>query len=379
MKEKKLYSYSALFDSPDKIIHAANVVHEKGYKKYDVHTPYPIHGMDSAMKLGTSKMAYVALVFGLLGTLGSLFMMYWMGSIDYPVIVGGKPFFSFPAYVPIMFELTVLSAAVMTVVSMLFVFFKLPNLSHPLHDTEYMKSVTADKYGVTIKVSDEQYDEEEISKLYAELGAIKTFHIYYDNEEISTKHIAMQPKFLGFLLFIFIFVAGSTYFTLNKFMFMQPYNWMREQSKLTAQEGSTFFADGFGMRMPVKGTVARGTMPYLFKGKPELAATTLHNPLLPTKMNLELGRKKFNIYCSPCHGYFAKGKSRLHGQFPNPPSLHSVKVRNWPDGRIYAVIMDGQNVMPSYASQLDYNERWAVILYIRTLQRSLNAKESDLK
>jgi len=378
MKEKKLYSYSALFDSPDKIIHAANVVHEKGYKKYDVHTPYPIHGMDSAMKLGTSKMAYVALVFGLLGTLGSLFMMYWMGSIDYPVIVGGKPFFSFPAYVPIMFELTVLSAAVMTVVSMLFVFFKLPNLSHPLHDTEYMKSVTADKYGVTIESVDEKYDEEEISKLYAELGAIKTFHIYYDNEEISVKHIALQPKFLGFLLFVFIFVAGSTYFTLNKFMFMQPYNWMRVQSKVTAQEGSTFFADGFGMRMPVKGTVARDKMPYLFKGEPELAAATLHNPLLPTKMNFELGKKKFNIYCSPCHGYFAKGKSRLHGQFPNPPSLHSAKVRNWPDGRIYAVIMDGQNVMPSYASQLDYNERWAVILYIKALQRSLNPKESDL-
>jgi len=378
MKEKKLYSYSALFDSPDKIIHAANVVHEKGYKKYDIHTPYPVHGMDSAMKLGPSKMAYVALFFGLLGTSGALFMMYWMGSIDYPVIVGGKPFFSFPAYVPIMFELTVLSAAVMTVVSMLFVFFKLPNISHPLHDTEYMKSVTSDKYGVTIEVLDEQYDEEEISKLYAELGAIKTFHIYYDNEEISIKHIALQPKFLGFLLFVFIFVAGSVYFTLNKFMFMQPYNWMREQTKVTAQESSTFFADGFGMRMPVKGTVARGKMPYLFKGKPELAAATLHNPLLPTKMNIELGKKKFNIYCSPCHGYFAKGDSRLHGQFPNPPSLHSAKVRNWPDGRIYAVIMDGQNVMPSYASQLDYNERWAVILYVRTLQRSLNAKESDL-
>ncbi len=378
MKEQKLYSYSALFDSPDKIIHAANVVHEKGYEKYDIHTPYPVHGMDFAMKLGPSKMAYVALAFGVLGTLGSLFMMYWMGSIDYPVIVGGKPFFSFPAYVPIMFELTVLSAAVMTVVSMLFVFFKLPNLSHPLHDTEYMKSVTSDKFGVTIEAVDEKYNEDEIKKLFSELGAIKTFHIYYDNEEISVKNVALQPKFLGFLLFVFIFVAGSTYFTLNKLMFMLPFNWMREQSKVTVQEKSTFFADGFGMRMPVKGTVARGKMPYLFKGKPDLAGTTLKNPLLPTKMNLELGKKKFNIYCSPCHGYFAKGDSRLHGQFPNPPSLHSAKVRNWQDGRIYAVIMDGQNIMPSYASQLEYNERWAVILYVRALQRALNAKESDL-
>ncbi len=378
MKEKKLYSYSALFSTPDEIIHAAKVVEEKGYKKYDVHTPYPIHGMDAAMKIGPSKMAYVALVFGLLGTLGSLFMMWWMGSIDYPVIVGGKPFFSFPAYVPVMFELTVLSAAVMTVVSMLFVFFKLPNISHPLHDTEYMKSVSSDQYGVTIEVMDEKYNEDEITKLYAELGAKKTFHIYFDDEEISVKNIALQPKFLGFLAVVFILVTGSTYFTLNKLMFMLPFNWMREQSKVIPQEKSTFFADGFGMRMPVNGTVARGKMPYLYKGKPELAAVKLKNPLLPTKMNLELGKKKYNIYCSPCHGYFAKGDSRLHGQFPNPPSLHSEKVRTWSDGRIYAVIMDGQNVMPSYASQLEFTERWAVILYVRALQRSLNAKESDL-
>ena len=69
----------------------------------------------------------------------------------------------------------------------------------------------------------------------------------------------------------------------------------------------------------------------------------------------------------------------MRGQFPNPPSLHSEKVRTWNDGRIYAVIMDGQNVMPSYANLLDSDERWAVIHYIRALQRSLNAKESDIK
>ncbi|MCB0753622.1 MAG: cytochrome c, partial [Ignavibacteriae bacterium] len=87
---------------------------------------------------------------------------------------------------------------------------------------------------------------------------------------------------------------------------------------------------------------------------------------------------KFNIYCSPCHGYLAEGDSRLRGQFPNPPSLHSEKVRGWSDGRIYHVIVSGQNVMPSYSSQLSREERWAVVNYIRVLQRSLNAKESDL-
>jgi hypothetical protein len=69
--------------------------------------------------------------------------------------------------------------------------------------------------------------------------------------------------------------------------------------------------------------------------------------LFPRKQNLLLGKTKYNIYCSPCHGYFGEGDSRLRGQFPNPPSLHSQKLRDWTDGRIYHVIQVGQNVMPS--------------------------------
>jgi mono/diheme cytochrome c family protein len=92
-----------------------------------------------------------------------------------------------------------------------------------------------------------------------------------------------------------------------------------------------------------------------------------------------MGQKKYDTFCSPCHGYHGEGDSRLRGQFPNPPSLHSEKIRNWKDGRIFHVITDGQNVMPSYSSQITTEERWAVVNYIRVLQRALNAKESDLK
>ena len=132
------------------------------------------------------------------------------------------------------------------------------------------------------------------------------------------------------------------------------------------------------MLRPIQGTVARGFKPYPYKNNPDEAGKMLVNPLIPTKENLELGKNKFNIYCSPCHGYLGEGDSRLRGQFPNPPSLHSEKVRNWTDGRIYHVIVEGQNVMPSYSYQLSREERWAVINYLRVLQRSLNAKETDL-
>lgn len=377
MEEKNLYGYTGLFDTPDEIIEAAHKTAESKFKKYDVHTPYPVHGMDDAMKLKPSRLPYVALVVGLSALFGMLGFMYWISTIDYPVIVGGKPFFSFPAWVPVLFEITVLSASIATVVSMIAIFFKFPNISHPLHDTEFMKSVTSDKYGISIDVTDEDNSEEAESFLKS-IGAKNVSAIYWDNEEVNFKNTVLQPKFLALLLVLIIGVSGATYFTLNKLMFMVPFNWMREQAKYIPQEESTFFEDGFAMRNPVAGTIPRGLMPYKFTKKPEESAALI-NPLEITKPNLDLGKKKFDIYCSPCHGYFAEGNSRLRGQFPNPPSLHSEKVRTWTDGRIFNVLTDGQNVMPSYAYQLTRNERWAVILYVRALQRSLNAKESDLK
>ncbi|NCS80537.1 MAG: c-type cytochrome, partial [Ignavibacteria bacterium] len=171
--------------------------------------------------------------------------------------------------------------------------------------------------------------------------------------------------------------SAVTYLTLNKLLYITPYNWLMNQNRVNVQSKSTFYADGFGMRKPVEGTVARGFIPYEYKG---LAAPVvpLSNPLLPTAQILQLGRKRFLTFCSPCHGNFGDGDSRLRGQFPNPPSLHSEKVRGWQDGNIYHVIVNGQNVMPSYSSQLSRDDRWAVIHYIRALQKAKNASPSEI-
>jgi len=131
--------------------------------------------------------------------------------------------------------------------------------------------------------------------------------------------------------------------------------------------------------MPVPGTVAKGYIPYIYKGMPDSSVKYLSNPVPVNQKILDLGKTKFNTYCSPCHGYFGNGDSRLNGQFPNPPSLHSDKVRNWKDGNIFHVIVNGQNVMPSYAKQILSDDIWAIIHYIRVLQRSQNASEQDLE
>jgi len=379
MNEKILYGYSGIFDTPDEIIHAAEKAVEKGYKKYDVHSPYPIHGMPKAMNLGPSKLGYISMVIGLSGALAAVLIMFWMSAVDYPSIIGGKPFFSFPAFVPVIFEVTVLSASIATVLAMLFIFFKMPNNAHPLNDTEYMKKVSSDKYGIVIQSDDNIYNENDVRQFLESIHAKEISAVYYDNEEITHKQKILEPKFLSFLTFTALITSGITYFSLNILMFLPPFNWMMEQDKLNPQHSSTVFADGFGMRQPVEGTIARGFLPYPYKGDPETAEINLANPLPISKAIIDLGEKKYDSYCSPCHGYHGEGDNRLRGQFPNPPSLHSEKARNWKDGRLYHIIVDGQNIMPGYSTQLTEDERWAVVHHIRVLQRALNAKESDLK
>ena len=375
---KKLYSYTALFDTPDDIIAAAKKVSAEGYTKYDVNTPYPVHGMDSAMKLPPSKLGFITLGAGLSGAILALFTMGWMMGIDYPIVIGGKPFFPLPAFIPITFEVTVLLATLSTVGALLFFFFKLPNNRHPLHDTNYMKSVSSDKYGICIEAEDPIFDIDQVKNLFTDLRASVIEPVYFDEEEVNFKTVVADKRFLAFLFAVAIFVSISAYLHLNKLLYIVPFSWMSEQEKVVVQETSNFFEDGFGMRKPVEGTIARGYLPYPFKDDPENAGKLLVNPLIPNEENLAVGKEKYNIYCSPCHGYLGQGDSRLNDQFPNPPSLHSEKSRTWTDGRIYHVIAEGQNIMPAYKNQLSRQERWAVVNYIRVLQRSLNAKETDL-
>jgi len=374
MSERKLFGLTALFNTPDEIIHAASKVQELGYKNYDIHTPYPLHGMDSAMKLKPSKLGYITLAFGLFGAAFALLFMYWAMSKDYPMIIGGKPFFALPAFVPITFEVTVLLATLATVISMLAFYFRFPLNSHPLHDTPYMKAVSSDKYGICIDADDALFEFEKVKTLLKELNGQNISEIYFP---VVEPFKIFEPKFLTLLAVVALLTSGATYVTLNKLLYISPFTWLMNQNRVNVQSKSTFYVDGFGMRKPVEGTVARNFIPYEYKGL-TAPVVPLSNPLIPTPEVLQLGKKRFLTFCSPCHGNYGDGDSRLNNQFPNPPSLHSEKVRGWQDGNIYHVIVNGQNVMPSYASQLSRDERWAVIHYIRALQKAKNASPSEI-
>lgn len=380
MADTKLYAVTALFRTPDQIIAAAKGVKQAGYTHFDVHTPYPVHGMDKAMGLPETKLGFVTLAAGIMGAVGMISFASWVAAVDYPQVIGGKPYWSWPAFVPVTYEIAVLLAVLLTVGGMIAFFFKFPNISHPLHDTPYMKAVSADQYGVTVRADDPTFDEKAVRELLTKLGG-DVAPVAFTEEFLTFRPRLFEPRFLLLLAGIAFVSAGGGYVTWNKLMFMPPFDWMMLQPKAKPQTASTFYADGFGMRLPVAGTVARGftPYPYVITDRADSVGALMVNPLVPTAPVLERGRKKFLTYCSPCHGNVGRGDSRLNGQFPNPPTLHSDKVRNWPDGAIFHVVTAGQNVMPSYQYQISREDRWAVVHYVRTLQRALNAKESDLQ
>jgi mono/diheme cytochrome c family protein len=134
-----------------------------------------------------------------------------------------------------------------------------------------------------------------------------------------------------------------------------------------------------GQRPPVEGTIPRGYELYPFEAHEIDRAGALKNPLQRTKAVLERGQLMFNTYCMVCHGAYGEGDGSVVPKYPRPPSLQSEKILGYPDGKIFHVITRGQNLMPSYASQIARADRWAIIHYIRAIQKAKNPTAADLK
>ncbi len=158
---------------------------------------------------------------------------------------------------------------------------------------------------------------------------------------------------------------------------------MDTQDKYKPQTQSEFFADQSAMRMPVEGTVAIGQLredgSYYF-GKNSDGSFVQTNPVTLTRELMLRGQERFNIYCSPCHGRAGDGKGIITKyNYPIPPtSFHQDRIRSMPDGQLFDIITNGIRSMPSYRHQIPVDDRWAIIGYVRALQRSQNAKLSDV-
>lgn len=164
------YGIVAEFETAADILHAAEKVRDEGYRRWDVYTPFPVHGMDGAMGMKNSKVGWFAFIGGVSGyTLGML-MIWWMNAYDYPIIVGGKPMFSPFAAFPPSYELTILLGAFGALFGMLFLN-RLPRLYHPLLKNRRFALATHDRFFVVIETSDPKYSETETRRLLENLGS----------------------------------------------------------------------------------------------------------------------------------------------------------------------------------------------------------------
>jgi hypothetical protein len=169
-EEAKPYGVLAEFATPDALVAAAVKVRDAGYRQWDCMTPYPVHGLDAAMGMKRTRLPFVIFVGGLLGFAGALLLQWWTNAVDYPFIISGKPFFSLPANIPIIFELTVLVSAITAVVAMLTAN-KLPELAHPTLRSERFRRVTDNQYFIVIEADDPRFDPHETPGFLTSLGA----------------------------------------------------------------------------------------------------------------------------------------------------------------------------------------------------------------
>ena len=157
---------------------------------------------------------------------------------------------------------------------------------------------------------------------------------------------------------------------------------MDDQPKYEAMEESKFFKDKSSMRMPVPGTIARGRLnenSEYFLGKKADGTFVEKMPVSISLPLLRRGQKRYEIYCTPCHGGTGAGQGIVIKKgFLAPQSYHIDRLRNIEDGYIYDVISNGIRNMPSYGYQVPVADRWAIVAYVRALQRSQNATINDI-
>jgi len=169
MANRKNWGVVAQFDNPAKLLEAAQAFKARGYRDFETWSPFPIHGMDDAMGLTGSKVPWISLCGGLTGMTIGLLLQWWSGSQEYPLIIGGKPLFTWQFAVPVTFELSILLAAFGTVFGM-FALNRLPRPYHPLDNHPPFRRVTDDAFFLSVEVTDPSFDMEKVKALLAELG-----------------------------------------------------------------------------------------------------------------------------------------------------------------------------------------------------------------
>lgn len=168
-KTEMTYAVLAEFADPTALMQAAEKVRDAGYRDFDCHSPFPIHGMDAAMGLKRSPIGYIAGITAFLFGSGAMALQLWINTVDYKLVIAGKPFASVPAFIIVTFGLTILGAALGAVFGM-FICNRLPQPFHGLFYSERFQKVTNDGFFVSIEATDPKFDSQRVSDFLRSIG-----------------------------------------------------------------------------------------------------------------------------------------------------------------------------------------------------------------
>ena len=167
----EIYGFMAEFTDVSRVVAAAKAVRDAGFTQWDVHSPFPIHGIDKAMGARPTILPWIVLGGGVAGFFAGLLLSWWTNAISYPYLISGKPVWSFAANIPVIFETTVLFAALTAVFGML-IMNKLPLLYHPLFKHRRFRRATNDRFFIVIEAIDPVFNEEQTKALLESTGPL---------------------------------------------------------------------------------------------------------------------------------------------------------------------------------------------------------------
>ncbi len=169
MKRPPIFGLMAEFDTPTDLVVAARTTYAEGYRKIDAYSPFPLEELSEAVGFGYSRMPLVVLVGGCLGLITALLLQYWISALSYPINVGGRPLASWPAFLVVTFEMTVLGAALFAIFGML-ALNGLPMPYHPVFNVPRFVFATKDRFFLCIEATDPQFDRDATQRFLETLG-----------------------------------------------------------------------------------------------------------------------------------------------------------------------------------------------------------------
>jgi hypothetical protein len=167
-KEAPIYGVLAEFETPDALLDAVRRARQAGYRRMDAYTPFPVEHLAEELGFHRTALPIVVLIGGLVGCAGGFLFQYWVSAIDYPLNIGGRPLNSWPAFIPVTFELTILVAALAAVLGMLGLN-GLPMPYHPLFNSPRFALASRNRFFLCIEASDQKFNRETTAKFLSEL------------------------------------------------------------------------------------------------------------------------------------------------------------------------------------------------------------------